>query len=105
MHRSGTSAVAGVTRDLGLGFGWLRKPGALGEGGRSYRNAFNSRGNHENRELRWLHEEILERSGGSWHAPPEEIKISPKDRERRDEVIGSFKDDPVAIKDPRLLLV
>jgi hypothetical protein len=105
MHRSGTSAFSGVARELGLGFGWLRKPGDLGEGGRTYRNAFNPKGNHENRELRWLHEEILERAGGSWHRPPQRVEISEGDRTRRDEVIGSFEDDPVAIKDPRLLLV
>jgi hypothetical protein len=105
MHRSGTSAFSGVARELGLSFGWLRKPGDLDEGGRDYKNAFNARGNHENRELRWLHDEILERSGGSWFQPPDAIEISGSDRERRDEVLGSFSDDTVAIKDPRLLLV
>lgn len=105
MHRSGTSAFSGVARELGLGFGWLRKPGDLDQGGRSYKNAFNPRGNHENRELRWLHDEILERADGSWYEPPDGVAISAEDRERRDEVLGSFEDDPVAIKDPRLLLV
>ncbi len=105
MHRSGTSAFSGVVRDLGLGFGWLRKPHDLDDAGRQYRNAFNARGNHENRELRWLHDEILERAGGSWYEPPSRVEISQGDRDRRDEVIDSFEDDPVAIKDPRLLLV
>ena len=107
MHRSGTSAFCGVARELGLGFGWLREPGDLDEGqrGSPHKNAFNVRGNHENRELRWLHDEILERAGGSWHEPPDGVEITARDRERRDQVIGSFADDPVAIKDPRLLLV
>lgn len=108
MHRSGTSAFAGVLRDLGLSFGWMRKPGDLGPSkgpSRDYRNAFNQRGNQENRELRWLHESILERAGGSWFEPPERIEIEPGDRARRDEVLDSFPGDPVAVKDPRLLLV
>ena len=107
MHRSGTSAFSGVLRELGLGFGWLRDPHELDEdhSASPYENAFNTHGNLENRELRWLHDEILERSGGSWHEPPSQVEITVKDRARRDEVIGSFEDDPVAIKDPRLLVV
>lgn len=107
MHRSGTSAFCGVLRELGLGFGWLRKPGDLGKDrrGGEYKNAYNVRGNQENRELRWLHDEILERSGGSWFEPPERVEILERDRGRRDEVIESFEDDPVAMKDPRTILV
>lgn len=107
MHRSGTSAFCGVARELGLGFGWLREPGDLDGERRAgpHRNAFNARGNHENRELRWLHDKILKRSGGSWFEPPESVEIKARDREKRDEVVDTFEDDPVAIKDPRMLLV
>jgi len=107
MHRSGTSAFSGVARELGLGFGWLREPGDLDGTRRAgpHQNAFNVRGNHENRELRWLHDKILKRSGGSWFEPPESVEIKARDREKRDEVVDTFEDDPVAIKDPRMLLV
>ena len=94
MHRSGTSAVAGLLADHGIGFGWMRES-----------NAFNPRGNRENRELRWLHDAILERNGGSWFRPPETIELEAGDRERRDEELVGFEGDVIAVKDPRLLLL
>jgi hypothetical protein len=112
MHRSGTSAVAGVMQDYGITFGWMRKPGDEHQStGRPWshlkpeRNAFNPRGNRENRQLRWLHESILERAGGSWWRPPDSVAVEDGDRRERDEVLATFEGDPVAVKDPRMVLV
>ena len=108
MHRTGSSAVAGILQDLGIGFGWMREPGDVDivQGRHTVsRNAFNPRGNRENRELRWLHDEILEEAGGSWYQPPASVNVTDDHRRRRDEVIDTFEGDPIAVKDPRLLLV
>jgi hypothetical protein len=94
MHRSGTSAVAGLMADHGVAFGWMRES-----------NAFNPRGNRENRELRWLHDAVLERNGGSWFEPPDSIRLEPADREKRDAELAGFEGDVLAVKDPRLLLL
>ena len=64
MHRSGTSAVAGMLADHGLEFGQVRQ-----------RNRFNRRGNREIPELNELHEAILERSGGTWWRPAAEVAV------------------------------
>src|SRR5918992_1057883 len=53
MHRSGTSAIAGMLADHGVELGPV-----------SEQNRFNPRGNREIRELNRLHDRILERSGG-----------------------------------------
>ena len=108
MHRSGTSAFAGVLQELGVRFGWMRRPGderRVTGAHKPRRNAFNPRGNRENRELRWLHDELLERAGGSWWQPPGPVSVEDADRAKRDEVLASFEGDPIAVKDPRLLLV
>ena len=108
MHRSGTSAVAGVMQGFGITFGWMRKPGDEHQSTGLFkpeRNAFNPRGNRENRQLRWLHESILERAGGSWSRPPASVAVDAGDRRERDEVLATFEGDPVAVKDPRMVLV
>lgn len=108
MHRSGTSAVAGIIQEFGVTFGWMRRPGDEHQSRgvlRPERNAFNPRGNRENRRLRFLHESILERAGGAWWRPPDSIAVSAADRAERDEVLATFEGDPVAVKDPRMVLV
>lgn len=108
MHRSGTSAFSGILQQYGVGFGWMRKPGDVEQVHgvhKDERNAFNPRGNRENRPLRWLHESLLERAGGSWWDPPASVEVTDEDRRERDEVINTFEGDPIAVKDPRLLLV
>lgn len=93
MHRSGTSAVAGMLADHGLEFGQVRQ-----------RNRFNRRGNRELPELNELHEEILERSGGTWWRPPAEVAVRPADLRRRNKILAAIEGDPVAVKDPRMLV-
>jgi hypothetical protein len=94
MHRSGTSAVAGMLAEHGVEFGPV-----------SERNRFNPRGNREIRELNRLHDEVLSRNGGSWWEPPGRIRLRRRDLRRRDEILGTIPGDPVAVKDPRMLLV
>lgn len=93
MHRSGTSAVAGMLADHGLEFGRVRE-----------RNRFNRRGNRESPELNELHEAILERSGGTWWRPPAEVAVRAGDLRRRNKILGAIEGDPIAVKDPRMLV-
>ena len=93
MHRSGTSAVAGMLADHGLEFGRVRE-----------RNRFNRRGNRESPELNELHEAILERGGGTWWRPPAEVAVRAGDLRRRNKILGAIEGDPIAVKDPRMLV-
>ena len=93
MHRSGTSAVAGMLAEHGVDFGPVRT-----------KNRFNRRGNRELPELNKLHEELLERSGGKWWDPPASVEVTAEDAGRRDEILATIKGDPAAVKDPRILL-
>jgi hypothetical protein len=94
MHRSGTSAIAGMLADHGVELGPV-----------SEQNRFNPRGNREIRELNRLHDRVLERSGGSWWEPPERIRSRRGDYRRRNEIIRSIPGETIGVKDPRLLLV
>jgi hypothetical protein len=93
MHRSGTSAVAGMLAAHGVEFGPVRT-----------RNRFNRRGNRELPDLNRLHEELLERSGGSWWNPPASVEVTPEQVRRRDEILGTIPGDRRAVKDPRMLV-
>jgi hypothetical protein len=93
MHRSGTSAVAGMLAEHGLAFGRVRE-----------RNRFNRRGNREIPELNELHEAILERGGGTWWRPPVDVTVRRGDLRRRNKILSSIKGDPIAVKDPRMLV-
>lgn len=94
MHRSGTSAIAGMLADHGVELGPV-----------SEQNRFNPRGNREIRELNRLHDRVLERSGGSWWDPPARIRARSGDYRRRNEILGSIPGETIGVKDPRLLLV
>ncbi|MEK6325976.1 MAG: hypothetical protein AABM66_00410 [Actinomycetota bacterium] len=94
MHRSGTSAIAGMLADHGVELGPV-----------SEQNRFNPRGNREIRELNRLHDRVLERSGGSWWEPPERIRVRRGDYRRRNEIVRSIPGETIGVKDPRLLLV
>jgi hypothetical protein len=94
MHRSGTSAIAGMLADHGIELGPV-----------SQKNRFNPRGNREIEELNRLHDRVLERSGGSWWEPPASIRASRSDFRRRNQIVASIPGQTIGIKDPRLLLV
>lgn len=93
MHRSGTSAIAGMLADHGLEFGRVRE-----------RNRFNRRGNREIPELNELHEAILERGGGTWWRPPAEVTVRAGDLRRRNRIVGAIEGEAIAVKDPRMLV-
>jgi len=93
MHRSGTSAVAGMLDVHGVEFGPVRT-----------RNRFNRRGNRELPDLNELHGELLERSGGTWWDPPATVEVTADDLRRRDEILATVEGDPAAVKDPRMLV-
>ena len=93
MHRSGTSAVAGMLADHGLEFGSIRR-----------RNRFNPRGNREIPELNELQEALLERGGGSWWSPPAEIRVRAGDLRRRNRILTAIDGATIAVKDPRMLV-
>ncbi len=94
MHRSGTSAIAGMLADHRVEFGPV-----------SEKNRFNPRGNREIPELNRLHDRVLERSGGSWWDPPARIRARRSDFRRRNQILGSIPGETIGVKDPRLLLV
>jgi hypothetical protein len=62
MHRSGTSAVAGLIEALGL-------PACRSED-RMPARRWNARGNYESRSLSLFDERLLNHLGGAWWAPP-----------------------------------
>ena len=74
MHRSGTSAVAGVLEELGL------NPGA---GSTWELDSGNFRGLHEWQETAAFNDEWLESLGGSWSAPPRMTESSWSDLDLR----------------------
>ncbi len=95
MHRSGTSCLAGSLERCGL---------YLGEVSRV--NPHNARGNHENRGVSKLHEQILQRSGGAWLQPPEKIRASRvQSKVLHDYAANLATHHPAGLKDPRLLLL
>lgn len=93
MHRSGTSATAGMMQDYGLHLGPV-----------SEANRWNPRGNREIPALNALHERILERAGGTWWRPPSRVSVKRSDRSQRDAILSRIEGDPAGVKDPRMLL-
>ena len=94
MHRSGTSCLAGALEACGL---------FLGDVSRA--NPHNKRGNHELPCVVALHEEILQSSGGSWSAPPSQIRVSPAQQQAIRDVVGKLSPHaPCGLKEPRMLL-
>lgn len=94
MHRSGTSAVAGMIEEHGVELGKV-----------SRRTRFNARGNREIKELNKLHNAILTRSGGSWWDPPQSPRLEPEDARRRDAILGAIPGEVIGVKDPRIVLL
>lgn len=95
MHRSGTSALAGSLRDAGLYLGRV-----LDQQIRT-----NRKGLQEAPALLYMHEDLLQKNGGSWQAPPENLEWGPLHKAVRDLFIESRTDVPLwGFKDPRTLL-
>ncbi len=94
MHRSGTSATAGMLQEHGVELGPV-----------SERARFNARGNREIRALNQLHNAILARSGGSWWDPPGRVRLKRADFRRRDEILADIPGTTIGVKDPRMLLL
>jgi len=96
MHRSGTSTVAGTLGQAGVHLGeTLDSPINL-----------NPRGLHEPPALIFMHEDLLRHNGGSWDAPPREIRWARLHKAVRDLFIESRSGQPIwGFKEPRTLLV
>jgi hypothetical protein len=96
MHRSGTSCLTGSLQKRGLTLGEVFT-----------QNAFNAKGNRENRKVMGLNDEVLAASGGAWDRPPEQLSWSRGMERTRDRLITSLRRSaPQAwgFKDPRTLL-
>jgi hypothetical protein len=95
MHRSGTSALTGTLEKAGLQLGSVIEEAPD-----------NLKGSRESRSIMLLHEDILERNGGSWDNPTPNPHWSPVHRAFRDTIIETYKDHALwGFKDPRTLLL
>lgn len=95
MHRSGTSALAGMLQAAGVA-----------SAGPAVRNWDNARGHFESLALVRLNEAVLARSGGHWLAAPRALAFGPEHERERDRLLSKPIDGrPALLKDPRTLLV
>ena len=95
MHRSGTSAVAGMIA-----------AGGAASAGAAVRNWDNARGHHEMLDVVRLDEAVLAHSGGHWLSPPREVTWTDAHAAARDQILCSrIGGLPALVKDPRTLLV
>ncbi len=95
MHRSGTSALTGSLEKAGLQLGSVIEQAAD-----------NAKGNRESRAIMLLHDDILQRNGGSWDRPPSHPNWSPVHHAFRDAIIETHKDHALwGFKDPRTVLM
>ena len=93
MHRSGTSLLTGTLQEAGLVLGDV-----------VHAAPHNRKGNRESIPIQILHEDLLERAGGSWDQPPEAVKWARVHVALRDQIIARFQGQPVwGFKDPRTL--
>lgn len=100
MHRSGTSAVAGVLDHLGISFGSSLMPPAVD----------NEKGYFENIDVYRIHEAVLAALGSTWDSvfplPTEwwrSAELTPCKEQLRQFIVQEFSDRAVfAVKDPRL---
>lgn len=94
MHRSGTSCLAGTLEEAGVFWGDV-----------SRKNPDNLKGNHENKKIMALHDELLRANRGSWDSPPTKVVWSDRHKCIRDEIIRDYKGVACwGFKDPRTLL-
>lgn len=93
MHRSGTSLLTGTLQEAGLVLGDV-----------VHAAPHNRKGNRESIPIQILHEDLLERAGGSWDQPPEAVQWTRVHVALRDQIIARFQGQPVwGFKDPRTL--
>jgi len=94
MHRSGTSCLAGTLEEAGVFLGDI-----------SRKDPYNPKGNHENRKIIALHEDLLLSNEGSWDAQPTKLVWSERHKTMRDEIIRDYEGVACwGFKDPRTLL-
>ena len=95
MHRSGTSALTGMLEEAGVYLGSVSESAPD-----------NLKGNRESSVIMALHNDILQRNGGSWDQPPNNPNWSPVHYALRDSFIKNFVDKKIwGFKDPRTLLM
>jgi len=98
MHRSGTSSLTGILKELGLYTGLI------------YKNplAMNNKGSQEAREVHMINEQLLLANKGSWFAPAT-INDYPEDLQRQANLFKAilrsenWTKQQILIKDPRML--
>lgn len=93
MHRSGTSALAGMLLAAGA-----RVPGS------AVRNWDNALGHHEALDLIRLNEAVLASSGGHWLQEPTSLTWTAGQAAARDGLLQPIAGRPALLKDPRSLL-
>lgn len=97
MHRSGTSAVAGMLEDQGFSTGIAHRG----------RLADNPRGTRENQDLVRLDDAVLQLNGYEWDRPPTDIdlRFTAHYVRRRDRFVADMGSCPAILKDPRMVLL
>lgn len=94
MHRSGTSCLTGSLQQAGLELGDF-----------SQWNPHNLKGNRENNDIVALNDKVLQANGGSWDAPPRQVKWPPVYREQARQILSRYAHNTTwGFKDPRTLL-
>jgi glycosyltransferase involved in cell wall biosynthesis len=94
MHRSGTSLLAGTLQEAGLFLGDVVNSAP-----------HNQKGNRESLPIRLLHDDLMERAGGSWDEPPSAVDWKPVHRALQQTIIQEFSpNDCWGFKDPRSLI-
>jgi len=96
MHRSGTSLVAGLLRQMGAHIGPVEAEQKLLQSDEVH---------WEGSSLTWINDEILRASGGRWDAPPPSVVGSAMDILRARRFLWEFAGATIAsVKDPRMCL-
>lgn len=96
MHRSGTSCLAGALERCGMYLGKVSRKGK-----------YNKKGNHEKKEIFYIHDQILALNKGSWQNPPSnQILVHDYHHHMLQEIVNNLrKKDKCGLKDPRTLLL
>ena len=94
MHRSGTSALTGSLEQAGVYIGETSNPATD-----------NAKGYRESLAILALHEDLLQRNGGSWDRPVRNMQWQPVHRALQTSIIQNFDGHKIwGFKDPRTLL-